>query len=100
MGRGERKAIALPRGEHGKTDVTCDGSKSAIFCLTDGRAIDVVDRGAAGAVCRLAVPEVKGYGRLVLSADDRWLFWRTFRIRDHPEEPVRIAVFEVADLTH
>ena len=48
---------------------------------------------------RLTVPEVKGYGRLVLSVDDRWLFWQSFRQRDQPEEPARIAVFDVADLT-
>ena len=37
--------------------------------------------------------------QIILSADDRLLFWRTYKGHEKPEHLIEIAIFDVADLT-
>jgi hypothetical protein len=104
------KPIRMPRSEEAIKSIACDRDQTTLFALRSGGTVDVF-RVTSGAsvkpVLRLLPPtaETITSAHVVVSADDRFLFWQgSPRKLDKEGNPVAsartiIGQFEIADLT-
>lgn len=106
----ERVEIEIPRKNDPIVSFECDSDQTTLFVMRADQSVDIfrlVDGVRVEPLATILPPEPDLAARLVLSADDRFLFWLgspPYR-RDEEGKPIEqgdrtvIATFDVADLT-